>query len=341
MKKIILSIVALILISGLWLAWVLFTPAPRFQSAGKFLYIPSSISGKAEFMRILERDSVVKQPWLFEFVAGKMDYWTSIKPGKYEIKSTENILSIVRKLRSGNQTPVNLVITKIRLKEDLARMVGKRFETDSAQFMAFLNTPDSLSRYNLDTQTVITAVLPNTYTYYWTAKPADIFEKLYREYQRFWNEDRNAKAAALGLSPSEVYTLASIVQEETNLTSEMGNVASVYLNRIKKGMPLQADPTVKFALKDFNLRRIYHKHLAVESPYNTYRNKGLPPGPICTPAVSTIEAVLSAPNTTYLYFAANSKLNGSHVFASSYNEHLTNARLYHKALDSLQKAVGR
>ncbi|HEU4470413.1 MAG TPA: endolytic transglycosylase MltG, partial [Flavisolibacter sp.] len=243
-------------------------------------------------------------------------------------KKGSSLLSIVRRLRNGQQTPVNLVITKLRTREDLARLIGRRFETDSAQMIDFLTDPDSLRAYNVDPETATWHVLPDTYTYYWNSSPSNVYNKLYQESQKFWNEERKAKAAALGITPLQAYILASIVEEETNFLEEKDTIASVYINRVRMGMPLQADPTVKFAVRDFSITWVHGAMLQSESPYNTYRVKGLPPGPICTPSKKTIDEVLKAPQTNYLYFVASSRFDGTHMFSASYDEHMVKARAY-------------
>jgi len=182
----------------------------------------------------------------------------------------------------------------------------------------------------------MSAVFPDTYRYHWTASPATIFEKLYKQYKKIWNEERKVKAKALGITPTQAYILASIIEEETNMQEDKPLMASVYINRLKKGIRLGADPTVKFAVGDFELRRIYQKHLLTDSPYNTYRYAGLPPGPICTPTLKTLDAVLNAPNTNYLYFVAKSDFSQRHEFSETYSEHLKYARLYQEALNKLQ-----
>lgn len=193
----------------------------------------------------------------------------------------------------------------------------------------------------LDTNTVMTAVLPNTYTFFWNSTPEKVFKKLYNESLKFWTPYRKQKADSLGLTPQQVYILASIVDEETNIKADKFNIASVYLNRYKKGMKLESCPTIKYAMKNFTLTRIYDKYLETESPYNTYRIKGLPPGPICTPQPETIDQVLNTPETAYLYFVANSDMKGGTIFTSDYKDHLKYAKEYQKALDrqdSIKKA---
>lgn len=304
-----------------------------FDEKSKFLYIHTGQVTKNDVMKTVREDNLVRNPGSFEMIATQMDVWQSLRAGRYEVKNGMSLFELSRMLRNGRQSPVNLVITKIRTKENLASLIGKKFETDSAAVMSFLNNRDTLKKYELDTNTVMTAVFPNTYTYLWTTNATGIFKKLFAEYKKVWNEERRKKADSLGLTPTTAYILASIIEEETNNKNEKGLIASVYLNRIAKNMNLGADPTVKFALRNFALKRIYEKHLAVESPYNTYRVKGLPPGPICTPSVTTLDQVLNAPKTDYLFFVAKKDFTEGHVFTSKYQEHLRYAREYQQALN--------
>ena len=202
----------------------------------------------------------------------------------------------------------------------------------------FLNNIDSIKKYNLDSNTLMTAVIPNTYSILWNTTPAKIFKKLYADQEKFWNGERQQKAVALNLTPKQVYTMASIIEEETNKEDDKGKIASVYINRINTGMKLEADPTVKFAMKNFGLKRILFAHLTYPSPYNTYQQTGLPPGPICTPSSKTIDAVLNAPQTNYIFFVAKPDFNGYSNFASTYAEHMVFAKAYQNALDSLIRA---
>ncbi|MBE7169894.1 MAG: endolytic transglycosylase MltG [Williamsia sp.] len=333
MKKTLAIVAGLILLFTIYTGWKFFGPATYFRSGVKYLYIPSSNPTKEEVLRRLQEDSMIRSPFFFEWMASRMSYWKKIKPGKYKIESGNSAFNIVRLLRNGNQTPVNLVITKLRTREDLASLAGRKLECDSLQMIRFLTSNDSLRKYQLDTNTVMTAVFPNTYTYFWNTTPENVFSKFLKQYNQFWTPERTSMASDKGLTPQTAYILASIVEEETNKQTDKGNIASVYLNRMEKGMKLGADPTVKFALKDFGLRRIYYKHLAVESPYNTYKIYGLPPGPICTPTTATLDAVLHAPKTDYLYFVARSDFSGYHVFASTYQDHLKFAKQYQDSLN--------
>ncbi|MGB4844086.1 MAG: endolytic transglycosylase MltG, partial [Ferruginibacter sp.] len=221
---------------------------------------------------------------------------------------------------------------------DLAEKIAENFECDSASVMKILDDSETLQKYHVTNNTVLTTVIPNTYSFFWNTNAQKILDKLHEEKEKFWNEERLSKANALNLTPEQVYTMASIVEEETNKTDDKGKIASVYMNRIATGMKLQADPTVKFAMKDFKLTRILYKHLSYPSPFNTYQNAGLPPGPICTPSIKTIDAVLDAPQTNYIYFVAKPEFNGYSNFATNYAEHQVFAKAYRQALDSLIKA---
>lgn len=333
MRKILLVVLALILIAGAYFAWVFLGSATGFKGEVKYLYIPSANPTPATVMRLLEKDTLVKHLRGFKWVAERMNYWKNIKPGKYKISEGENLVDIVRKLRNGQQEPVNLVIVKFRTREGLAGAIGRKLETDSASFLAFMNNPDSLKPYGVDTNTVMSLIIPDTYTHFWNTTPKKVFNKFYEAYKKVWTDERRRKAAAHNLTPTEAYILASIIEEETNDRNDKPLIASVYLNRIRKGMRLEADPTVKFGLRDFDIKRIYNIHTAKETPYNTYRIYGLPPGPICTPSLETLDAVLNAPETDYLFFVAKSDFSGSHVFTSNYNDHLKYAKEYHLAYD--------
>lgn len=334
MKKGILFILLIAMVAAAWFAWKFFGPATAFEGKNYYLHIKTG-STYQDVKNTLEKDQVISSPAFFEIVANKVEYPQKVKAGRYNIKKGMDLVNIVRMLKNGQQDPVNLVITKLRTKEDLASMVGRKFECDSVAFMAYLNNTDSLKQFDLDSNTVMTAVFPNTYTYFWNTTPSKIFAKLRSNYETFWTPARISHAKEHGLNQQTAYTLASIVEEETVKKDDKGKIASVYLNRIAKGMRLSADPTVKFALRQFGLKRIYEKHLAVESPYNTYKNFGLPPGPICTPTSQTIDSVITSPKTNYLYFVAKANLDGYSNFAETYPEHLKYAKEYQQALDKI------
>ena len=316
--------------------WKLFGPTIQ-NPEKKFLYIKTN-STYQDVKDSLIKNNFIHGDFWFDKVAGYAGYESNVKAGKYKITGGMSLYRLVKMLRSGRQFPVNLVITKLRTKEDLAKKIAINFETDSLTAIRFLNNNDSIQKFNVDTNTVMTDVIPNTYTYMWNTSMGTIFKKLYAEEEKFWNRQRSEQAQRLNLTPKEVYTLASLVEEETNKQEDKSKIASVYINRIRKGMKLAADPTVRFAMKDFGLKRIYHKHLEFVSPYNTYLNTGLPPGPICTPSIKTIDAVLNAPETDYLFFVARADFSGFSDFASTYQQHLVYAKAYQQALDSLIKA---
>jgi len=281
----------------------------------------------------LEGNNTLKNIFFFKWLARRFDYPANIKAGKYEFKKGENLLTILRMLRNGKQVPVNLTITKLRTKEDLAGLVGRHFECDSSSLMNYLENNDSLKSYDLDSNTIMTVVFPNTYTYFWNTTPARIFKKFFAAHNEYWTTEKKQLADEHGLTPATAYILASIIEEETNKQEDKAKIASVYLNRMNKKMKLAADPTVKYALRNFELKRIYDKYLTVESAYNTYAHEGLPPGPICTPSVQTLDAVLNAPKTNYMYFVAKPDFSGYSNFSETYDQHIKYARAYQRALD--------
>lgn len=317
-------------------AWLLLGSATSFSGKSKSLYVYTGQANKDAVLNALEKEALVAHPALFNVLASRLGVWERLKPGRFEILKGQSLLSIAKMLRNNRQTPVRLVINKLRTLEDLAHIIGKNFEVDSTTVLSFLNNPDSLAKFNVEVNTAMTMIIPNTYNLYWNSNAGNIFERLNEERDAFWKKNqRLEKAGQMSFTPNQVYTIASIVEEETNKNDEKGTVASVYINRFYKGMPLGADPTIKFALKDFGLKRIYYKHLQVESPFNTYKHAGLPPGPICTPSPKTIDAVLAAPKTDYYFFVAKKDFSGYHTFSQNFAEHRKNADEYQKALDEL------
>lgn len=338
-KKIISGIILLLLITVGFAGWKFYGPATS-TSSGEFFYVHTGSDYDSLKKQLISKKYINSELW-FD-LASKLLRFKNVKPGRYKITKGMSLVKLVRMFRAGNQSKVNLVITKLRTREDFARRAGNVFEFDSIQMISYINNTDTLRKYGLDTNTVTAAIMPYTYSLNWNSTPEKVFENIYLAYQKFWNSERKIKADSLGLSPVEISTIASIVDEETLKKSDKPLMASVYLNRIRVGMPLQADPTIKFAMKDFTLKRILKIHLQTVSPYNTYLNRGVPPGPICTPAVESIDAVLNAPKTDYLYFVASSKFDGSSVFTTNYSDHLKFAREYQieltRRMDSAKKA---
>ncbi|MCE3282242.1 MAG: mltG [Chitinophagaceae bacterium] len=318
--------------------WLVFGSATAFNAKSKYLYIREGRNNKDSLLSILKRGDYMGNTKTFSLLADRLDMWSRLKPGKYEVKKGASALSLVRMLRNNRQSPVNLVITKLRTREDLARLIGKHFSTDSTDASLFLNSNDSLGQFGVDSFRMMTLVIPNTYTFLWNTPVRKIMAKLAEEKTKFWQKnDRLQKASNMGLTAEQVYTIGSIIEEETNKHDEKPTIASVYINRLNIGMPLGADPTIKYAVRDFSIKRVREKHYMTEpgasSPYNTYRLKGLPPGPICTPSPTTIDKVLEAAKTNYLFFVAKTDGSGYHHFSTTFEEHKQYAAQYHKKQD--------
>ncbi len=313
--------------------YFVFGPNTGSLSEGEYLYIRTG-SGYEQVKAALAEGGFVRDMKTFDFLAKRAGYPQHVRPGKYQIHRGMSNWSIVRLLRSGRQTPVKLVIGKLRLKEDFVRAMSTHLEADSLLLTRILGDNVYLGQFGLDSFTALCAVLPDTYEFYWNTSADKAFRKIEKGFAAFWTEKRIASAKSLNLSPQEAVILASIVEEESNKHDEQPNIASAYLNRIAKGMKLQADPTAKYAAGDLALRRITSIQTSIASPYNTYYVSGLPPGPICTPSARTIDAVLAAPKTDYLYFCAKEDFSGYHRFAATYEDHLKNARSYQEALNA-------
>ena len=338
MKKTARFILIFGLILVLFAAWKVFGPSVSLPEE-KFFYIKTGKTFDGVKEDLISKKIISSSRW-FDWVAGAMKFNT-VRAGKYEIKKSMSLFELIRVLKNGKQTPVKLVITKLRLKEDFARRLGQQFEFDSLAAIQFLTNNDSLKNFGVDSNTAMAVVMPDTYSFFWNSSPEKVYQKLFDHWKKFWNDERKRKASAIQLDPIQVSTLASIVDEEVNLKSEKEKISSVYLNRLHKNMNMQACPTIKYALRDFALTRIYEKHLTIQSPYNTYIHEGLPPGPVCTPQPETIDIVLNAPQTDYLYFVANSDFSGTHIYTTNYADHLKFAKKFAEAQDkqeSIRKA---
>jgi len=300
---------------------------------GEYLYIHTG-AGYEQVKESLQQGGFVSDIFSFDFFAKRLGLPAHIHPGKYKIGRYMSNYKIIRLLHSGKQTPVKLVINKLRTQRDFIRLLAANLEPDSNVVYGLLHDPTYLSQFGLDTNTMIGAVIPDTYIFLWNTPADKVFRKIEKNYAKFWDNTRKEQAKQQGVTPIQAIIIASIVDEETNLNDDKPKIASVYLNRLKKDMKLQADPTVKFAIGDFTIRRVTGPMLNNTSPYNTYLYSGLPPGPICTPAISSLEAVLTAPKTTYIYFCAKDDFSGYSNFASTYDEQLKNAAKYRKALDA-------
>ena len=326
----IIIIIACILVFGLF---KVFGPNTGQFTKGEYLYIHTGANYeqvKAE----LQEDGFISDMFSFDLLAQRAQLPAHIHAGKYRIGREMSNFNIIRMLRSGRQTPVKLVIYKLRTKRDLIVLLSSNLEADSASLQQMMTDKAYLTAFGLDTNTVMCAIMPDTYDFYWNTNADKAFRKIFKNYARYWDAAHRDEAGKQGLSQKQAIIIASIVDEETNLSDDKPKIASVYINRLQKGMKLQADPTVKFALGDFTIRRVAGAMLTNTSPYNTYLYEGLPPGPICTPAISSIEAVLQAPKTNYLYFCAKEDFSGHSAFAATFDEQLKNARAYQKALDA-------
>lgn len=272
-------------------------------------------------------------PESFIRLAALLKLEEKMKPGRYKLKEGMNNFELVRMIIKGRQEPIDLVLKYEERPVDLASFVAQNLEIDSNVFLAKLIDTAMVKKYGFDTLNIISMFIPNTYNLYWNTSADAFLARMHKEYLKFWTQERIAKAIEKRLSLAQVSVLASIVQKETNQKSEMHTVAGVYLNRLAKGIPLQADPTVIYAWNDKNIKRVTSIHTALNSPYNTYQNAGLPPGPICTASIQAIDAVLNAEQHDYFYFCAKEDFSGYHAFASSLEQHINNARRYQKALN--------
>lgn len=312
--------------------WKYFSSNTAFDAKKKYLYIASG-SDFNQVLQSLDTGHFLANTASFKSMAQRMELPSNLHPGKYAIRNGMSNYAIIRMLRSGTQEPVKLIITKLRTKADILRKLALPLEADTNDFKLVVNNPRWLDSVGIDSNQLQCVVMPNTYEVYWNTPANKVLDKLVKYHATFWTNDRRAKASKLGFSIAQVMTIASIVDEETLKKEDKYKIASTYINRLRIGMPLQADPTLKFALRNFGLKRILTVHTQVASHYNTYMNRGLPPGPICTPMEETIDAVLDAPKTDYLYFCAKEDFSGYSNFAASLAEHEENARRYQKALN--------
>ena len=303
------------------------------QDQAYLLKIPSN-SEYSGVVQTLYEERVINDALSFGFVAKVLGYQEAVKPGLYKVEPKMNNLDLVRMLRSGNQVPVQVTFNTIRTKEELAEKITAHLEVPKEQVLALLQDSVYIRKFGFEEETILSMFIPNTYELWWNISAEGLLDRMHTEYQNFWTEERKQKAEALGLQQREVSTLASIVQAESQKADERPKIAGVYLNRLRMGMALQADPTLVFAVGDFSLRRILNSHKAIDSPYNTYKYTGLPPGPINLPDVNSLDAVLNAEKHRYLYFCAKEDFSGYHSFAESYAEHLQNANRYQRALNA-------
>lgn len=333
-KRILLGVVLASLIGGGIFAYIaygtFFTPNTSFNSDEEFVFIPTNSSEKD-----LEKElsPLLKNFDAFKFAANRKSYLSSIKAGRYKIAKGMNNNEIVNSLRSGN-LPVKVSFNNQESVNDLAGRIASQIEADSSSLVAAFKDTDFLKSNGFNEANMISLYIPNSYEFFWNTSATAFRDRMLKEYNRFWNNARIEKAEALGLQPNEVIALASIVHKETAKIDERPTVAGVYLNRLKKGMLLQADPTVIYAIKketgnfDTIIKRVLYKDLEMDSPYNTYKNAGLPPGPIAMPDITAIDAVLNPKKHNYYYFVANVEKFGYHMFAENLTQHNRNKEQY-------------
>ena len=332
---------SLLLAGILIIGFLLFRPLTQNKNAVRFkLRGPYTLAATC--------DSLIAQQMLADAFWLKLGGWIlgidSVKAGSYLIQPNENLIQLLKRFKNSRQTPVKLILGNERIRiRTAAQLAGKMQRqditlADSADWSRFLLSEDSLKPFGLNPQTVMTRMLPLSYEIYWTESPRQVLQVINRSWDHYWTEERKAKARTIGLDPTQVSILASIVEEETQHQPDRNRIASTYLNRLRIGMRLQADPTAKFGSGDLEAKQVTFAHLRHESAYNTYLHAGLPPGPICLPSLLSIEAVLNAPKTDYLYFVASHRFDGTSVFTNDYDVHLRNARLYQ---DELRKRLKR
>jgi UPF0755 protein len=328
------GILGLILITfSYYFYQVFFTPNVETKGRPTYVVVRRGETAK-QVLDSIDASGVIVDKLSLHFVARLMKYEQLVKPGRYELKDGYTNRELINDLRTGsNRLPLRLTFQNIRLREDLSRKLATTIDAQPSQFDSLLTSPSYTKSLGFDTTSILTMFIPNTYELPWNASAENLMQRMKKEYEKFWTPARDAQRKKLGLSRAEVSTLASIVEaEQQQHADERPRVAGVYLNRLKRGMKLQADPTVVYANRDFTIKRVLNVHLAKDSPYNTYKYAGLPPGPINLPSIASIEAVLNPESHDYLYFCAKEDFSGYHAFARNEQEHLVNARRYQAAL---------
>ncbi len=311
---------------------VVYTANLQVDKEETFFYIPDGADFKY-VQNALYDLKIVNDLVAFSFLAKMMDYHEAVKPGRYKIKKDMSNLEAIRMLRAGDQTPTTVSFSSAKKLTDLSEQITKNIQVTPGEFDQLILDSAVMASYGFKPETFISMFIPNTYEVYWTIKPKELLDRLYKEYNNFWTPERLQKAEQLSFSKEEVSTLASIVQAETSKNDEKPIVAGLYLNRLRRGIPLQADPTLIFALDDFTIKRVLRKDKQVESPYNTYKYAGLPPGPIRMPNIASLDAVLNYESHDYLYMCAKEDFSGYHNFAKTLRQHNINARKYQRALN--------
>ena len=340
LRKILIWLLVLLLVFAAAAAYYLYrviNDPNTWTPEGKavLLTIPTG-SDFEDVKQILYQNGLIIHRKNFEWLAQKKKYPKKVIPGMYEVRTGMNSNELINLLRSGEQTPVNVTFNNIRGIFQLAEVIGRQIEADSTSIANILNDTIYISAMGVNPATITTIFIPDTYEFYWNTTANGFVERMYKEYQSFWNGSRSNLAADMDLRIDEVVTMASIVEKETNKNDERAAIAGVYYNRLENGWRLQADPTLVFALGDFNIKRVLNEHKKIDSPYNTYAHLGLPPGPICIPSIASIDAVLNYRRADYMFFCAKDDMSGYHVFAKTNRGHSKNAKKYREALNKMK-----
>ena len=333
-KKILIPLIVfstLLSTTSVYTYQMLFSPNFLINHPDKMIIIDDDTDFKGLTNQLIE-DTLLNDVISFSFLSKLMKYSENIKEGAYKVKMNMSNYDLISMLRAGNQTPINITFSYSRKINDLAQKISEKLKISEKDLMDFI-TENSQSNYGFDNQNIIGMFLPDTYEVYWDITPKNLLDKMKSEYDKFWNSERTTKLERVNLSKNEVITLASIVASETNKIDEANRIAGVYINRLRKNMLLQADPTLIYAANDFSIRRVLNKHKKIKSPYNTYMNKGLPPGPIRLSPKKYIDAVLNFENHRFIFFCAKDDFSGYHEFAITLSEHNKNARKFQRALN--------
>lgn len=329
----IVAILAIAVAAGGYLIYKnVFSPNVTVHKEPMYLCIPTN-STFADVMDILTKESLIKNVKSFEWTAREAKYADAVKPGRYLLKAGMSNKDLVRLLMSGKQTPVRLVFNNIRTKQELADRIGEQIEASSFTILNLLNDNDYIKSIGFNSYNVLSMFVPNTYELYWNTSADKFLQRMKKEYDKFWTPDKLLKARNMKFTPVQVSIMASIVQQESIKEDEKPTIAGVYMNRYHKNWKLEADPTLVYALGDFSVNRILNVYKTIDSPYNTYMYAGLPPGPICLPTISSINAVLNYVRHDYFYFCAKDDFSGYHAFAATYAQHQLNARRFQQALN--------
>ncbi len=311
---------------------VIYTPNFLLDKEDRYLFIPTGANFE-DVQRIIYNEKFVNEAVSFGMLAKLMKYNNLVKPGKYLIRKNSNNIEVIRMLRAGDQSPVRITFNNARLMAEVAEKLTKNLELDQQDFLNTIESNNTAASFGFEPETFRSMFIPNTYEVYWIISGEDLLKRLHKEYNRFWNTERINKASDLGMDPIQVTILASIVQAEIYHNEEGPIVAGLYLNRLKRNMPLQADPTLIYAVGDFTIKRVLNIHKEIDSPYNTYKYAGLPPGPINFPSITTIDAVLNYQEHNYIYMCAKEDFSGYHNFASNIRQHAINAKRFQQALN--------